>query len=135
MKSILNTAGNYIKNIPNKNEIPEEVLEPTLEIIKKYVKLHDRNEPLMREVLDLATLLNTEHLKPIIEELVLIKSMNNNLIQFKGDHDYTKKLYDLIPESNKLQDSRFGYYVIKTYEWWPSKETIFNWRSIWWNCS
>ena len=91
MKSILNTAGNYIKNIPNKNEIPEEVLEPT--IIKKYVKLHDRNEPLMREVLDLAILLNTEHLKPIIEELVLIKSMNNDLIQFKGDHDYTKKFY------------------------------------------
>ena len=93
MKSILNTAGNYIKNIPNKNEIPEEVFEPTLEIIKKYVKLHDRNEPLMREVLDLAILLNTEHLKPIIEELVLIKSMNNDLIQCKGDHDYTKKFY------------------------------------------
>ena len=114
MKSILNTAGNYIKNIPNKNEIPEEVLEPT--IIKKYVKLHDRNEPLMREVLYLATLLNTEHLKPIIEEFVLIKSMKNDLIQLKGDHDYTKKFYDLIPERTKLQDSRFGYYVIKTYE-------------------
>ena len=43
LNSILTTAGNYIKNTPNKDDIPEEVVEPTLEIIKKCVKLHERN--------------------------------------------------------------------------------------------
>ena len=57
LNSILTTAGNYIKNTPNKDDIPEEVIEQTIEIIKKYVKLHDRNAPLMCKVIDLATLL------------------------------------------------------------------------------
>ena len=43
LNSILTTAGNYIKNTPNKDDIPQEVIELTIEIIKKCVKLHERN--------------------------------------------------------------------------------------------
>jgi len=101
LNSILNTSGNYIKNTPNKDEVPEEIVEPTLEIMKKCVKLHDRNAPLMCKVLDLATLLNTEHMKPRIEELGLIKSMNSDLIKFKGDHDYLNSCLNTLSKLTK----------------------------------
>ena len=99
LNSILTTAGNYIKNTPNKDDIPEEVVEPTIEIIKKCVKLHDRNAPLMCKVLDLATLLNTDRYKPKVDEIGLIKSMNNDLNTFKGDHDYLNSCLNTL---NKL---------------------------------
>ena len=83
LNSILTTAGNYIKNTPNKDEIPEEVIEPTIKIMKKCVKLHDRNAPLMCKVLELATLLNTDRFKPRLKEIGLIKSMNNDIINLK----------------------------------------------------
>ena len=52
--------------------------------MKKCVKLHDRNAPLMCKVLELATLLNTDKAKPRLGELGLINSMNNDLNKFKS---------------------------------------------------
>ena len=101
LNSILTTAGNYIKNTPNKDDIPEEVIEPTIEIIKKCVKLHDRNAPLMCKVLDLATLLNTDRYKPKVDEIGLIKSMNNDLNTFKGDHDYLNSCLNTLSKLTK----------------------------------
>ena len=88
LNEILNMLHNYIKNTPNKDAIPPEVLDATLEIMSKCTNLGDRDAPLMSKVLDLGSLLYTDKLKPRIDNLCLIKSMNNDIDSFNGNHDY-----------------------------------------------
>ena len=88
LNAILNMLKNYIKNTPNKDEIPPEVLDPTLEIMNKCASLNDRTAPLMSNVLDIGNLLYTDKLKPRIDNLNLIKSMNNDIDKFNGNHGY-----------------------------------------------
>lgn len=99
--SILSTADNYVKNTPNKDEIPDEVLTPTFDIMKKCITLNDRNAPLMSKVLDLGTTLHTDKLKPKVNELNLIKSMNNDINKFNGDHKYLNSCLNTLSKLTK----------------------------------
>ena len=89
LNAILNMLKNYVKNTPNKEEIPSEILDDTLEIMNKCAHLADRNAPLMCKVLDLGTILyNDEKLKPRVDNLCLLKSMNDDIEKFNGNHQY-----------------------------------------------
>ena len=88
LDAILGMLKNYVKNIENKDEIPPEVLDSTFDIMNKCAKLSDRNAPLMSKVLDIANLLYTDKLKPRVDNLKLIKSMNDDIDKFNGKHRY-----------------------------------------------
>ena len=88
LDAILNMLKNYIKNTPNKDEIPPEVLDPTFEIMNKCANLNDRNPALMSKVLDIGNLFYTDKLKPRVDNLNLIKSMNNDIDKFNDNHGY-----------------------------------------------
>ena len=88
LDAIMNMLKNYVKNTPNKDDIPPEVLDATFEIMNKCASLSDRTAPLMSKVLDLANLLYTDKLKPKVNNLNLIKSMNEDIDKFNGNHGY-----------------------------------------------
>ena len=56
--------------------------------MNKCESLNDRHAPLMSKVLDLGDLLYTDKLKPRVDNLNLINSMNNDIDKFKGNHGY-----------------------------------------------
>ena len=59
---------NYMNNTQNKDEIPPEIIEPALEIMKKCGTLDERTAPLMSKVLNLSgRLYKDEKTKPKIE--------------------------------------------------------------------
>jgi hypothetical protein len=88
LDAILNMLNNYIKNAENKDEIPPEILEPTLEIMKKCGNLEERTAPLMSKVLLLGGRLYNDKYKPKIDSLNLIDGMNKDIDKFKGNHGY-----------------------------------------------
>ena len=88
LDAILNMLNNYIKNAEKKEDIPEEILEPTLEIMKKCGTLDQRTAPLMSKVLLLSGKLYNEKLKPKIDSLNLVDGMNKDIEKFEGNHDY-----------------------------------------------
>ena len=88
LDAIMGMLKNYVKNVQNKDEIPPDVLDSTFDIMNKCAKLSDRNAPLMSKVLDLANLLYTDKLKPRVDNLKLIKSMNDDIDKFSGKHGY-----------------------------------------------
>ena len=89
LDACMNMLKNYIKNTPDKEKIPPEVLDTTFQILDKCIKLKDRNAPLMSKVLDVcANLYTCETLKPRVEGLHLLRSINNDMPRFKNDHQY-----------------------------------------------
>jgi len=98
----LNMLKNYVKNTPNKEDIPPEVLDSCLQILDKCIRLNDRNAPLMAKVLDLVTnLYSVDKYKPNIENLKLLKSINNDMPKFKNDHDYLNSALNCISALTK----------------------------------
>ena len=89
LDACLNMLKNYIKNTPNKEDIPPEIFDTSFQILDKCINLKDRNAPLMSKVLDIASnLYSTDSLKPRIENLKLLKSISNDIPKFKNDHQY-----------------------------------------------
>ena len=87
LDSILGMVQNYAKNTPVE-EIPQDILSSTFEIMNKCIGLNDRNAPLMSKVLDLGNVLYKGKLKPKVNTLNLIKSMNDDIDRFNSDRDY-----------------------------------------------
>ena len=89
LEAILNMLNNYIKNAENKDELPNEQLEPALEIMKKCGNLDQRTAPLMSKVLLLSKkLYDKEKIKPKIDALNLIEGMNKDIDKFKDNQGY-----------------------------------------------
>ena len=89
LDAILNMLNNYMNNTPNKDEIPPEIIEPALEIMKKCGTMEERTAPLMSKVLNLSSkLYNSEKLKPKVDELNLVEGMNKDIDKFKDNHGY-----------------------------------------------
>ena len=85
LKPILGMLYSYIANSPSIDQVPPEIIDSTFEIMNKSAGLSDRNAPLMCEVLDLGNLLYTDRLKPRVDNLQLIKNMNDDIDSFKGN--------------------------------------------------
>ena len=93
---------NYIKNTPKKEDIPEDVIDTTFQILDKCIKLKDRNAPLMSKVLDIGTMLYPiEKYKPLVNNLKLLKSINNDIPKFKDDHQYLNSALNCISVMSK----------------------------------
>ena len=102
LDAILNMVKNYMKNKPNKEEIPPEILDSTFQILDKCKNLRDRTAPLMSKVLDIgANLYNTDKLKPKVDKLGLLKSINNDIKRFKNDNDYLNSALNCISTLTK----------------------------------
>ena len=101
LHAILNMLKNYIKNSPDLNRVPPEIIESTFEIMNKSAGLSDRNAPLMCEVLNLGDLLYKDNLKPRVENLQLIKIMNDDIDSFKGNHGYLNSCLNLLSKLTK----------------------------------
>lgn len=88
LAAILNMLDNYINNNPNQEEIPQEIIEPALEIMKKCGSSEERTA-LMSKMLHLSgKLYSSEKIKPKIDELNLIEGMNKDIDKFGGNHRY-----------------------------------------------
>ena len=106
LEAILNMLNNYIKNSPNKDDIPPEILDPALEIMKKCGTLDERTAPLMSKVLNLSgRLYKDEKTKPKIEELNLIEGMNKDIDKFKGNHGYLNSCLNNLSKLTKEEAS------------------------------
>ena len=89
LTAILDMLNNFVNNNPNQDEIPPEVLEPALDIMKKCGTLEERTAPLMSKMLKLSgKLYSNEKIKPKIDELKLVEGMNKDIDKFKGNHRY-----------------------------------------------
>ena len=88
LESTLNMLYNYIKNSPNKDEIPPEILDSTFSILDKCINIKERTPALMSKVLDISSELYTDKLKSRVNNLNLIKSMNDDIDNFKNNHGY-----------------------------------------------
>ena len=62
---------NYIKNTPKKEDIPDDIIDTTFQILDKCIKLKDRNSPLMSKVLNIGT-----NLYPIEKYKLLVNNLN-----------------------------------------------------------
>ena len=102
LKAITNMLKNYVKNAPNKEQIPPEILEPTFQIMNKCAGLNDRDAPLMCNVLDLATILNEDkNLKQKVDNLHLIKNMSDDIVKFNGNHQYLNSCLNCLSSLTK----------------------------------
>ena len=106
LDAILNMVKNYIKNKP-KEEVPEEMYDTIFQILDKCKNLRDRTAPLMSKVLDIGSnLYNNDKLKPKVEKLGLLKSINNDFPKFKNDHQYLNSALNCI--STLTKDNPFN---------------------------
>ena len=96
LDAILSLLKNYIKNTNNIEDIPPEVLDSSLEIMNKCITLNDRNASLMSKVLDIGELLYTDKLKSRIDNIGLIKSMNDDFDKFKGNQNYLNSCLNIL---------------------------------------
>ena len=88
LNAILNMLKNYVNNSPNKDEIPEEIIEPTFDIMKKCGNLQNKTAPLMSKVLLLSGKLYNDKYRNKIDDMNLIEGMNKDIDKFKGNHTY-----------------------------------------------
>ena len=101
LEAILNMLNNYIKNAENKDEIPNEILDPAIEIMKKCGNLEERTAPLMSKILSLSKLLYNDKLKSKIDGLNLIEQMNKDIDKFKGNHQYLNSCLNILSKLTK----------------------------------
>ena len=106
LDAILNMLNNYVKN-EEKEEIPPEIIEPTLEIMKKCGNLEQRTAPLMSKVLLLSGRLYNDKLKPKIDSLNLVEGMNKDIDKFKGNHGYVNACLNNLSKFTK-EDAENG---------------------------
>jgi len=106
LDAILNMLNNYVKN-EEKEEIPPEIIEPTLEIMKKCGNLDQRTAPLMSKVLLLSGRLYNDKLKPKIDSLNLVEGMNKDIDKFKGNHGYVNACLNNLSKFTK-EDAENG---------------------------
>ena len=88
LDAILNMIINYVKNTPNKDDIPPETLDSIFSVLDRCINLRDRTPELMTKVLDLSSNLYTKKISPRVDNLNLFDSMGNDINNFKNNHGY-----------------------------------------------
>ena len=88
LDAILNMIINYVKNTPNKDDIPPETLDAIFSVLDRCINLRDRTPELMTKVLDLSSNLYTKKISPRVDNLNLFDSMSNDINNFKNNHGY-----------------------------------------------
>ena len=89
LNNILGMLIDYVKNCKNKDDIPKDKIESIFNIMDKCINLKSGKTPgLMSKCLTLGGLLYNSKHAPKVDNIDLIKNMNNDMDRFKDDVPY-----------------------------------------------
>ena len=89
LEGILSMLINYVKNAQNKDDIPQDIIDSVFEILDKCMNLKVGKTPqIMSKCLILGGLLYSSKHAPKIDNIDLIKNMNDDIDLYKEDENY-----------------------------------------------